>query len=149
MYDQLGRLSSATTAATGPQWGESYTYDGFSNLTGKTVTKNQAPTLSINVDGTTNRITTYPYNNYDANGNQLIGPGEVPLGYDTYNRLISAGNETYTYGAGNLRHVEDGGSGTRTCTSTACAASCWARTTLIRIRTTSSSWAPRTSTSRE
>jgi YD repeat-containing protein len=34
-YDSLLRLASAQT--TGTQWGEAYTYDGFGNLTGKTV----------------------------------------------------------------------------------------------------------------
>ncbi len=40
-YDSLNRLSRAET--TGPRWGNAYTYDGFGNLTQKTVTKGTAP----------------------------------------------------------------------------------------------------------
>ena len=39
-YDSLNRLIGAMT--TGPQWGNSYTYDGWGNLTAKTVTKGSA-----------------------------------------------------------------------------------------------------------
>jgi YD repeat-containing protein len=39
-YDALNRLTHAETA--GPQWGQSYTFDGFGNLTAKTVTKGTA-----------------------------------------------------------------------------------------------------------
>jgi YD repeat-containing protein len=34
-YDALNRLSTATASGL---WGQAYTYDGFGNLTGKTVT---------------------------------------------------------------------------------------------------------------
>src|ERR1017187_4720115 len=67
-YDGLQRLASAAT--TGTQWGEAYSYDGFGNLTGKTVTKGSAPALSA----TYNPATNQPYNgNYDANGNAPVG----------------------------------------------------------------------------
>ena len=56
-YDELQRLTSASTAT----WGNSYTFDGFGNLLSKTVTGGSAPSLSINVDGNTNRITTGGY----------------------------------------------------------------------------------------
>ena len=32
-----------SAATTGAQWGETYTYDGFGNLTAKTPTKGSAP----------------------------------------------------------------------------------------------------------
>jgi YD repeat-containing protein len=51
-YDALKRLLSAGAAA----WSESYSYDGFGNLTGMAGTGG-APTLSVGVDWTTNRIT--------------------------------------------------------------------------------------------
>jgi YD repeat-containing protein len=41
-YDSLNRLASAT----GSGWGQSYTYDGFGNLTNQTVTSGTAPALS-------------------------------------------------------------------------------------------------------
>lgn len=40
-YDSLQRLIAAAT--TGPDWGLSFTYDGFGNLTQRTVTKGAAP----------------------------------------------------------------------------------------------------------
>ena len=59
---------------TGPQWGQSFSYDGFGNLLAQTVTKGSAPTLSVLVSGTTNRITTGGYS-YDDNGNLTAMPG--------------------------------------------------------------------------
>jgi YD repeat-containing protein len=42
-YDTLERM--VHTETTGPQWGQSYSYDGFGNLTGKSVTKGTAAQL--------------------------------------------------------------------------------------------------------
>jgi RHS repeat-associated protein len=47
-YDALNRLSRAET--TDAAWGNAYTYDGWGNLTGKSVTKGTAPTLSAAYD---------------------------------------------------------------------------------------------------
>jgi len=58
-YDSLKRLISAST--TGLQWGQSFGYDAFGNLLNQVVTKGSAPSLSLNVSGTTNRITTGGY----------------------------------------------------------------------------------------
>jgi YD repeat-containing protein len=58
-YDSLNRLVSAMT--TGPEWGQSFSYDGFGNLLNQTVTKGSAPSLAVNVDGNTNRIITGGY----------------------------------------------------------------------------------------
>jgi len=42
-YDSLNRLiAAATTNSSGPIWGNSYRYDGFGNLTGKTVTQGRS-----------------------------------------------------------------------------------------------------------
>jgi YD repeat-containing protein len=50
-YDALSRLTKAETeGTTGVQWGQSYTYDGFGNLTAKGVTKGSAPTFSVTID---------------------------------------------------------------------------------------------------
>jgi YD repeat-containing protein len=79
-YDSLQRLVLAQTTNTGPQWGDAYTYDGFGNLTAKTVTKGYAPALAAVYDLATNR----PVNgNYDANGNAPMGTWGVE------NRLLS------------------------------------------------------------
>ena len=80
-YDSLKRLATAQTGPSGPQWGEAYSYDGFGNLTGKTVTKGSAPSFSA----TYNPATNQPCNgNYDANGNAPIGT------WDIENHLVRA-----------------------------------------------------------
>jgi YD repeat-containing protein len=69
-YDELKRLIAAETA--GPEWGQSFGYDGFGNLLSQTVTKGSAPSLYVNVGPATNLITT---------GGYL---------YDVENRLVQA-----------------------------------------------------------
>ena len=93
-YDSLNRLISAQT--TGPDWGQSFGYDGFGNLLSQTVTKGSAPSLNVTVDPATNRITN-PGMSYDANGNLTAMPGRT-MTYDTDNRMIAAsGNFSYVY----------------------------------------------------
>jgi YD repeat-containing protein len=58
-YDSLNRLLTAAT--TGPQWGLSFTYDGFGNRTNQAVTKGSGPTHSVAIDPATNRISTSGY----------------------------------------------------------------------------------------
>ena len=108
-YDELKRLASAVT--TGPEWGLSFSFDGFGNRTAQTVTKGSAPASSLNYTASNNRLTGYPYQ-YDAKGNltRMYGPGGcvMTLGYDTFNRLggVSAGScgtEDYAYGADGRR----------------------------------------------
>jgi RHS repeat-associated protein len=107
-YDCLNRLISAaaTNTKTGASiWGNSFTFDGFGNLTNKTVTAGSAPSLSQMVDGTTNRIAGY---NYDANGNQTTipvpGTGNVTPTYDIENRMIQLGTSgKYAYNHSNQR----------------------------------------------
>ena len=76
--DALKRLITAS----GRNWSESYSYDGWSNLL--QMSGNGNPAISLNVDATTNRIkptgTTY---SYDNNGNMSITPW---LQYDVANR---------------------------------------------------------------
>jgi YD repeat-containing protein len=70
-YDSLNRLSSASSTGG---WGETFTYDGFGNLTDKTVTSGAAPPLHMTVNAANNRISTSGYG-YDATGNLTSGPG--------------------------------------------------------------------------
>ena len=92
-YDRLQRLVTATT--TDSSWGLSFSYDGFGNRTGSTVTKGAGPSGSGYVDPATNRMGGY---SYDANGNQTLAPNGVTLSYDVENRLVTTGNgESYAY----------------------------------------------------
>jgi YD repeat-containing protein len=51
-YDSLNRLSTAQ--ATNGSWGQSYSYDGFGNLTSKTVTAGSAMQFSASYAAATN-----------------------------------------------------------------------------------------------
>ena len=98
-YDSLNRLASAETTQTGgTQWGQSYTYDGFGNLTTQTVIKGSAPSESVAYNYATNLQTG---DTADANGN--IGSGYI---YDLDNRLVQPGSSAtahYGYDARNKR----------------------------------------------
>jgi len=100
-YDSLKRLISAST--TGPEWGQSYTYDGFGNLLTKAVTKGSATTLNLTVDPLTNRVTNSGVT-YSPSGEQTNG-----LTYDVDGRVSKIGyqygivDEYYGYDAGNRR----------------------------------------------
>lgn len=103
-YDGLQRLISAAT--TGPEWGQSFSYDGFGNRTAANVTKGTAPSSSFSIDAATNRITNAGFS-YDANGNMYAGGGLTTAAYDIENRMGSAttasGVEQYAYGLTNKR----------------------------------------------
>jgi RHS repeat-associated protein len=106
-YDSLNRLISAAT--TGPQWGLSFGYDGFGNRLNQTVTKGSAPSNSVSVNASTNRISSSGYV-YDLNGNLTTmpyGAGSMTLTYDVENRVIQAvnsnGTEQYGYSPDNRR----------------------------------------------
>jgi YD repeat-containing protein len=58
-YDEIGRLTAAAT--TGPEWGLSWTYDGFGNRLAQTVTKGSAPAASVTVNPATNRVVGLGY----------------------------------------------------------------------------------------
>ena len=82
--DSLQRLTSAVT--TGPEWGLSFSYDGFGNRTAQSVTKGSAPTSSLTVNPANNRLTDSAFS-YDANGNmtKMPGPGcTLNLAYDEF-----------------------------------------------------------------
>lgn len=93
-YDALNRLASAT--ATNNSWGQSYSYDGFGNLTDQNVTVGSAPTYHVYPDPTTNHV-----GSVDANGNTIAVTGAV---YDVENRFTGVGyNYQYAYAPGNKR----------------------------------------------
>ncbi len=117
-YDALNRLATAATQSTfTPEWAQSYSYDGFGNLT------------NVTQDGTTILTKSYDANNHaggeDANGN----PGYISLPadggslyaatYDVENRLVATGSSTifYGYAPGNKRVWKGtwtGGAGSQT-----------------------------------
>jgi RHS repeat-associated protein len=98
-YDSLARLSTAVT--TGPEWGLAFSYDGFGNLPGQTVTKGSGPTMSAAYDAATNRRVGA---SYDANGNEY-GPA---TSYDVENRMKSwDGTRVYGYDVWNRRVYEE------------------------------------------
>lgn len=104
-YDSLERLISAVT--TGPQWGLSFGYDGFGNRLTQTVTKGTAPSNSVLVDGTTNRINSAGFV-YDNNGNMTNMPtNTATLTYDASNRMTQYSGtnvqEAYAYAPDNKR----------------------------------------------
>jgi RHS repeat-associated protein len=98
-YDSLNRLATAQTAdnPSVTQWGQSYTYDGFGNLTDQNGIKGTVPTMHVVYNASTNRQTG---DTADANGN--IGSGYI---YDIENRLLQAGTgmPQYGYDGGNKR----------------------------------------------
>jgi len=73
--DSLKRLVSAAT--TGPQWGQSFSYDGFGNILSTVVTKGAAPSFYLYPDPATNRLgSSYQW---DANGNLTARTGVPTL----------------------------------------------------------------------
>src|SRR5665213_1547605 len=103
-YDALKRLTSATASASQytAAWAETFQYDGFGNMTGKTL--NGSPTATLSVNAATNRLTNA---GYDANGNMWSGAG-AGLSYDEANRIVAAsetsgGTEHYGYAPDNKR----------------------------------------------
>jgi YD repeat-containing protein len=83
-YDTLNRLITAATSSS--DWGQSFTYDGFGNLTNVGVTKGSPPSMT----------TSYDANNHtgsvDANGNpaSIYLPADgssYGAAYDVENRL--------------------------------------------------------------
>jgi RHS repeat-associated protein len=103
-YDALKRLASAT----GSGWSETYTYDGFGNMTGMTPIGG-APSLSTTVNWATNQITPTGVS-YDGNGNVTAIPPSETLGYDVANRVVTVnGAQTYAYDSSNRRAYRNNG----------------------------------------
>lgn len=103
-YDALNRLATANSSLG---WGLSFTYDGFGNLTDKTVTAGSPPALHVTVDPTTNRLTGGGYT-YDANGNLTGITGQFTATYNVDNQIqtfspASGGTASYYYDMANRR----------------------------------------------
>jgi RHS repeat-associated protein len=107
-YDALKRLSSTTVNGTLSQ---SYTYDGFGNMTSK---QGAGLNFTNTVNQNTNQLAGYCY---DADGNMLGASCATPsYAYDVANRMVSAqtssgGTEYYQYGADNKRIAKAAGTG--------------------------------------
>ena len=106
-YDSLNRLTQATTTDT-TQWGLSFQYDGFGNLTGQPRTQGTtAPSFMATIDATTNRRLDTGYQ-YDTNGNVTNMPDGTAYSYDVANRLINRQLPNDTAYDLNNRRVWDG-----------------------------------------
>jgi RHS repeat-associated protein len=117
-YDSLNRLSSAAaytfsgtpstncaqTGGSTATWADTYTLDGFGNLTNKAGTGG-GPNLPIGANS--NNQITIPGSQYDANGN-LTAQSGVSYTYDAENHMtnfgsVSNGNRTFAYDSQNKR----------------------------------------------
>jgi RHS repeat-associated protein len=121
-YDQLNRLTSAQNSGTDctkttvnptqtEYWGNTYTYDAWGNLIGKSVSKCSAENLSTGAL-VNNQLSSY---SYDAAGSMVSDPSDgVTLVYDAENRIASATKSgvttTYTYDGDGNRVKKSGGS---------------------------------------
>lgn len=96
--DTLGRITRQQETVRGVSYSKDYAYDNAGRL------------VEVKQDGSV--IATY---RYDAKGNRLSGPGlTAPPSYDDQDRLLSYGNNTYTYTAnGELQSKTSDGSATR------------------------------------
>jgi RHS repeat-associated protein len=107
-YDAVNRL---TGASAGSMWGEAYSYDGFGNLTGKTVTQSPAPAMGVSYDANNHQLGL----SYDANGNQMADAQNATFyWWDVENRLVMSesngwpGAETwYAYDPWGKRVMKD------------------------------------------
>lgn len=103
-YDTLNRLiQAAGNGDSSGAWSQTFSYDGFGNLTQKTASN--APAVSIAVDPLTNRVQAGAA--YDANGNLTALSGATYL-YDIENRVsqanpASGGTVIYGYDTSNER----------------------------------------------
>jgi RHS repeat-associated protein len=100
-YDAINRL--ATAASTTSSWGQSYSYDGFGNLTDQTVTAGSAPSLHVVYNASNNRQTT-DCSDTNGNINSAAACSGAPYSYDVENRIVWVpGNTAYAYAPGNKR----------------------------------------------
>jgi YD repeat-containing protein len=117
-YDALRRLLTAS----GKNWGETYTYDGYGNMTQMAPTGTAgAPSLSLSVALNSNNVPTNRISAtgvmYDNNGNQTLGFGGLSLSYDAANRVTTvSGSQSaaYAYDSGNHRIYTRNASGAET-----------------------------------
>jgi YD repeat-containing protein len=87
-YDALNRLFSAQTTQTGgTQWGQSYTYDGFGNLTDQTVIKGSAPDVHVAYWRGKRHLQPLP------GARQSVSDLEAQVAYDSRSRSSHSPNE--------------------------------------------------------
>jgi len=89
-YDALNRLSSATASG---MWSESYSYDGFGNLTGKSGTGG-APSMGANYNAQNQQVGGGAA--YDANGNQTTANNTIN-GFTVENRIKNQTSTVWPY----------------------------------------------------
>lgn len=91
-YDSLNRITSGYTS--GPNWGEDFTIDPWSNLTNRNPHAGKTNYEPLNAPANTkNQLTGF---GYDAPGNMTLN-GTITYTYDAENRLASTSGATYTY----------------------------------------------------
>ncbi len=110
-YDNLNRVSSEKTAGTTGSdcWGQSFTIDSLSNLTGMATILCSIGSLSgISTDGN-NHLTNTPNTlTYDLAGN-MTNDGANAYNYDAENRITSAAGVSYTYDGNGVRVQKSSG----------------------------------------
>ncbi len=101
-FDDL-TLSEVNVSNPTLTWAQQFGYDGFGNLLSQTVTAGSAPSMSLSVNTSTNRVTNSGVT-YDAAGN-LTSKGTASYTYDELNQLVSTGLMSYGYNGDNKRVV--------------------------------------------
>jgi RHS repeat-associated protein len=112
----MNRLKTAkSTATTGSDcWGLDYTYDRYANLTNAAISSDRggsgcsAPTLSLSVSTSTNKITSSGFT-YDAAGN-LTSDGTASYTWNAEGRMASTAGMNYTYDGDGRRAKKAAGS---------------------------------------
>ena len=92
LYDGLNRITEAYT--TGPNWGETFAIDAWSNLTSKGPVAGKTNSEGLTTSATwRNQLVGF---GYDPAGN-MTQNGSANYVYDDENRLIAAGGMSYIY----------------------------------------------------
>jgi RHS repeat-associated protein len=119
-YDPLNRLLTAQNAGTNcsaatlngktEYWGNSYSYDAWGNLLGKTVTKCGAENLSVTADAHNWIHSSGTDYQYDRAGNMTHdATANLDYHFDQENRLTGAAGYTYTYDGDGNRVIKSSG----------------------------------------
>jgi RHS repeat-associated protein len=122
-YDSLNRIASGYSSGT--QWGETFTIDGWGNLTNRAGISGKTYYEPLNCPANTNnQLTTCSYG-YDAAGN-MTSNTTASYVYDAENRLIATAGYSYIYD-GDGKRVEKCTEGTTpgTCASGATGTLYW------------------------
>jgi RHS repeat-associated protein len=119
-YDALNRVLTAQNSGTNcatmtvnsktKYWGNSYAYDAWGNLLGKTITKCGAENLSLTADAHNWIHASGTDYQYDAAGNMTFdATASLSYNFDQENRITGAAGYTYTYdGDGNRVRKSNG-----------------------------------------